>query len=171
MYLVCKLRKWLRLSGNMKSDTKDSPELSPVSLTIIDRYSAAIAEGDSDRMDSLRAEDFILDFIPRDAFASNPLDNQETLTFWPAWFRAFTEMDYQVIRTIAGQQVVVTQWIFLGTHSAVLDHPVFDQRIEATGKTIRLRGASIYDIFEEKIQRETTYMDLSTLYVELGVTL
>ena len=40
-----------------------------------------------------------------------------------------------------------------------------------TGKTIRIRGVSVYDLDGGLIQRETLYLDLATLLVELGVTL
>ena len=43
--------------------------------------------------------------------------------------------------------------------------------MDATGKTIRLRGVSVFDLHQGLIQRETLYLDLATLFVELGVTL
>lgn len=141
-----------------------------VALEVIERYSAALAAGDSAAMDSLRAQDFELDFAPRDAFESAPLDNEATRAFWPAWFAAFSEMDYQVARTVAAPDVVVTEWVFLGVHSGLLEHPIFDGRIEPSNRTIRLRGISIYDVEAGLICCETTYVDLSTLYVELGVS-
>ena len=39
------------------------------------------------------------------------------------------------------------------------------------GKTVRLRGISVYDIGEGLVRRETAYIDLATLMVELGVEL
>ena len=105
-----------------------------------------------------------------DAFESGPLGSQETRTFWPAWFAAFPEMDYRVERTIAAETIVVTEWVFLGVHSGPLEHPIFDVRIEPSGRTIRLRGISVYDVDAGLICCETTYVDLSTLYVELGVS-
>ena len=80
-------------------------------------------------------------------------------------------MDYEVTRTIAAENVVVTQWTFIGTFSNTLGVPVFDPPQEPTGKTIRIRGISVYDITAELIQKETMYIDLATLYVELGVSL
>ena len=71
---------------------------------------------------------------------------------------------------IAAENVVVTQWVFTGTHTEPLGVPVFDPPQEPTGKTIRLRGVSVYDIDTGLIQKETMYIDLVTLWVELGVT-
>jgi steroid delta-isomerase-like uncharacterized protein len=80
-------------------------------------------------------------------------------------------MDYEVTRTIAAETVVVTQWTFTGTHTQPLGAPVFDPPVEPSGRTICLRGVAIYDIQDGAIQRETAYIDLATLMVELGVEL
>jgi hypothetical protein len=77
-------------------------------------------------------------------------------------------MDYEVKRTIAAADVV-TEWVFTGTHTGPLGPPVFEERFEATGRTIQFRGVTIYDVRDGLIQRETIYMDLATLIVELGV--
>jgi steroid delta-isomerase-like uncharacterized protein len=130
---------------------------------------AALASADSERMNALRSQDFVLDFVYSDAFESGPLSEKETEAFWPAWFAGFPEMDFEVTRTIAAEKVVVTQWVFTGTNSGPLGSPIFKSGREPTDRTIRFRGVSIYDVHGGLIQRETTYMDLATLMVELGV--
>ncbi len=122
-------------------------------------------------MQALWSEDYVLDWVHGDAFENKPLTTAETAAFWPAWFAAFPEMDYEVTRTIAGDTVVVTQWNFTGVHTQPLGSPIFNPAIQPKGRTISFRGASIYDIGSGKVQRETTYLDLATLMVELGVTL
>jgi len=141
----------------------------PSALEVVSQYAVALARGDSNRMNSLRATDFVLDFVHGDAFEDGPISVEETKKFWPAWFAGFPEMDYEVTRTVAAQEVVVTQWIFTGIHSGSLGPPIFEHSREPTGRTIRFRGVSIYDVREGLIQRETMYMDLATLMVELGV--
>jgi steroid delta-isomerase-like uncharacterized protein len=149
-----------------------SPSMAPSSaLEVVAEYSAALAAGDSNRMDVVRAENFALDLVHRDAFESAELSREETKAFWPSWFAGFPEMDYQVTRTIAAEEVVVTQWLFMGTNTGPLTPPVFGSHMEPTGKTIRFRGVSVYDVQEGLIQRETIYMDMATLFVELEVTL
>jgi steroid delta-isomerase-like uncharacterized protein len=120
-------------------------------------------------MASLRADEFVLDWVHGDAFQNLPLSRTETDQFWPAWFSGFPEMDYEVNRTIAAAEVIVVQWTFTGTHSQVLGPPIFNPPVEATGRTVQLRGVSIYDVHNGAIDRETTYLDLATLMVELGV--
>jgi steroid delta-isomerase-like uncharacterized protein len=138
-------------------------------LDVAYRYSTALAAQDSQTMVSLHSQDFVLDFVYGDAFESGPLSAEHTKQFWPGWFAGFPEMDYEVTRTIAGETVVVTQWIFTGTHGGVLGPPVFEKPLDPTDRTIRFRGVSIYDIGNGLILRETTYMDFATLLVELGV--
>ncbi len=141
------------------------------SLELVAEYSAALAAGDCERMDILCAEDFELDLVHRDVFDSAALSREETKAFWPSWVASFPEMDYQVTRTIAAEELVVTQWVFTGTNTGPLTPPVFGRHMEPTGKTIRFRGVSVYDVRDGLILRETIYLDMATLLVELGVTL
>ena len=150
------------------NDTGKSPL---TSLEVVTGYLEALAAGDSQAMDAYRGTDYVLDLVQRDAFEQGALSHQETRAFWPSWFASFPDMDLQVTRTIAAETVVVTQWVFMGTNSGPLTEPVFEPELDPTGKTIRFRGVSIYDVQEGLIQRETLYMDLATLFVELGVTL
>ncbi len=137
-------------------------------LDVISTYVAALTAGDSERMNALRSPDFVLDFVHGDAFEDGPLSADETERFWPSWFAGFPEMDFEITRTIAAEDVVVTQWIFTGTNTGPLEPPIFEPHREPSGRTIRFRGVSIYDVSDDLIQRETMYMDLATLMVELG---
>jgi steroid delta-isomerase-like uncharacterized protein len=143
----------------------------PSALRVISDYAAAMNAQDSKRMHALRSSAFVMDLVQNDAFQSDPLSAQRTQEFWPAWFAGFAEMDLEITRTIAAETVVVTQWVFTGTHTGPLEPPVFGRRVEPTGRTIRFRGVSIYDVGEGLIQRETMYIDLATIMVELGVQL
>jgi predicted ester cyclase len=137
------------------------------SLDVISNYVAALAARDGKRMHSFRSPDFVLDFVHGDAFEDGPLSAENTDNFWPAWFAGFPEMDFEVTRTIAAEDVVVTQWIFTGTHNGRIEPPIFSQGLEPTGRTIRFRGVSVYDVSHGLIQREMLYIDLATLMVEL----
>ncbi len=140
-------------------------------LAVVAAYVEALARQDSQRMEQLRAADYVLDFVYADAFAERPLSQEETRRFWPVWFAGFPEMDFAVTRTIAAPAVVVVEWTFMGVQTGALEPPVFETRREATGRTVRFRGVSLYDVLDGQIQRETAYLDLATLLVELGVAL
>ena len=139
-------------------------------IDLISNYVNALVHQDVERMNHSRAADFVLDWVHGDAYGDSPLSAEGAATFWPTWFAAFPEMDYEVTRTIAAETVVVTQWTFTGTHSRLLGAPVFDKPLPPSGRTIRFRGVSVYDIADDLIQRETMYIDLATLLVELGAT-
>ena len=138
-------------------------------LQVISEHFTALAAGNSEGMNALRSPDFVLDFVCADAFESGTLSVETAQEFWPSWFTAFPEMDYHVTRTIAAENVIVAQWVFTGTHAGPLGPPIFEERVGPTGRTVRLRGVSIFDVSEGLIRRETTYTDLATLWVELGV--
>jgi steroid delta-isomerase-like uncharacterized protein len=141
----------------------------PTSLHTIEKYIEAFIQRDTLTMQSMRTGDFVLDWVHSDAFEDKPLDQEGANQFWPAWLEGFSEMDYEVTRTIAAESVVVIQWTFTGTHNGPLGPPVFDPPLEPTGRTIRLRGISVYDLEDLLLRRETMYIDLATLWVELGV--
>lgn len=141
----------------------------PTSLHTIEKYIEALIKRDTLTMQAMRTGDFVLDWVHSDAFENQPLDQEGTNQFWPTWFKGFSEMDYEVTRTIAAESVVVLQWTFTGTHDGPLGPPVFDPPLEPTGRTIQLRGISVYDLDEVLLRRETMYIDLATLWVELGV--
>jgi len=142
----------------------------PASIHTIEKYVAALTDRDILIMQSLRAPGFVLDWVHADAFENKPLTHDETNQFWPTWFQGFPDLDFEVTRTIAAETVVVVQWIFTGTHNGPLGGSVFDPPLAPTGHTIRLRGVSVYDLQDELLLRETMYIDLATLWVELGVT-
>ena len=143
----------------------------PSALEIVAEYSAAIAAGDTEKMKSLHASDYLLDWVYADAFENSPRTAQETAKFWPSWFAGFPDMDYEVTRTIAALEVVIVQWVFTGTNSGPLGPPAFRELVEPTGRTIQFRGVTVYDVTDGLICCEATYMDLATLMVELGIVL
>lgn len=149
----------------MNSETK-SNTLS--AFEVISKYVAAMAVGDTDTMESFHADEFMVDWVMGDSFENPPSSVEESNKFFPAWFSGFDDMDYEVKRTIAADEVVVTEWVFIGTHTGSLGPPVFEKTLDPTGRTIQLRGATVYDVSEGLIQKETIYMDLATLIVELG---
>lgn len=147
----------------------DKTRHTSLALQVVSEYATAMVARDSARMEALRAAGFVLDFVHNDAAEREPLSAEEARMFWSFWFVAFPELDWEVTRTIAAANVIVTQWVFTGTNSGPLEPSIFGDRVEPTGRTIQLRGASFYDVSGGLIQRETAYLDFATLVVELGV--
>ena len=147
----------------------DATSGDPSAFEVVSQLVAAMATQDIETMKALHAEDYVVDWVYGDAFESPPVSAEESAGFFPAWFVGFDDIDYELKRTIAADEVVVTEWVFTGTHTGPLGPPVFEQRLEATGRTIRFRGMTVYDVSDGLVQREAIYMDLATLIVELGV--
>ena len=155
----------------METKGKQLQNNTQLSLALISRYVSAMQKHDSGQMNELRSTDFVLDLVPGDAFDDNTKTETETKRFWPTWFSAFSEYDYQVTRTIAADTVVVTEWRFTGINTSRLDSSIFGREVDPTNKTIQFRGVSIYEIEDNLITSESLYMDLATLWVELGIGL
>lgn len=137
-------------------------------VEVIAEYTAALVARNVEAMDRLRGEGYTLDYVHADAFREEPVSAEQARAFWPAWFAAFSAADYEVTRTLAAAEVVAVQWTFTGTHTSPLGPPAFSPPAAPTGRTIRFRGATFYDVREGRIERETLYFDLATLMVELG---
>jgi len=138
-------------------------------LAIVTEYVSALIAKDRERMDALRSEDYSLDFVHDDAKGERPHSRDYARSFWSAWFVAFPDADWEFTRTIVAEAVVVCEGIFTATHTGPLGKPVADQVIPPTGRTVRFRGAFVYDLQGGLIQRETCYLDVATFWVELGV--
>ena len=59
-------------------------------------------------MVALRSPGFVMDFVHGDVFRDEPLSEDATKQFWLAWFHAFPGGNFEVTRTIAAQNVIVT---------------------------------------------------------------
>ena len=144
--------------------------LNKSSLEVVAEYAEAICASDGERMAACRSEGYLLDFVHRDASGGAPLSEGEARQFWNAWFKAFPEMDFQVTRTILAEGVAVTQWIFTAMNGGPIMPPISDTPVEPTGKPIRFRGVSIFELNQGLIQHENMYIDFATIWAELDVT-
>ena len=145
-------------------------------LTALDialQYAKALAARNEERLQRLRASTYTLDAVHLDAFACRPLTATEAKEMYSALFTAFPDSNFAVKRTIAAPEVVVQEWTFTGTNTGRFDRWPYANSAnqEPSGKRVRLRGLTIYDISSELIQRETIYMDSVTLAVERGESL
>lgn len=139
-------------------------------LDVASQYATAIAARDGERMHALRATTYVLDFVHLDAFQASPLAATEGKDVYRSLFTAFPDSDFEVTRTITGEEVVVQEWIFTGTNTGRFEllGVAGSASRGPTGNTVHLRGASIYDISGGLVQRETIYLNNATLAVEKG---
>ncbi len=155
------------MEGHVRAHATSS---GPSAFEVVSQLVAALAARDIETMQTLHAKNYVVDWVCGDAFENPPASAEESAAFFPAWFVGFDDIDYEVKRTIAAETVVVTEWVFTGTHTGPLGPPVFEEQLDPTGRTIQFRGVTVYDVSGGLIQRETIYMDLATLLVELGAS-
>ncbi|MDH3715328.1 MAG: ester cyclase [Gammaproteobacteria bacterium] len=116
-----------------------------------------------------RAPDFAFDAVHRDTFGGELLDADASREFWRAWVTAFNEFDWEHTRTIVTESIAVCEWIYCGEQDGPLDN-IFGFNVPGCGRVVRFRGTSICEFRDGRITRETMYMDLATLMIELGIT-
>jgi len=142
----------------------------PSALEIATQYGAAIIARDSKSLHALRSKDCITDWVHEDAFRYRPDTAQQATDRYEALFVAFPDLNLEVTRTIAGEEVVVQEWTLTGTNKGTLAPPLLRNRsADPTGHRFILRGISVLDISNGLIQRETIYLDNATWLVELGI--
>jgi len=142
----------------------------PTALEVATQYVSAIIAKDTDRMHALRSKDCITDWVHEDAFMFRPDTAEEATDRYRALFIAMPDLDLEAKRTIVAEEVVVQEWTITGTNTGPLEPPLLrNERAEATGNSLRLRGVSILDIKKGLITRETIYLDNATWAVELGI--
>lgn len=142
----------------------------PTALDIVTQYNSTIIAKDPESMHALRAKDCITDWVHEDAFMFRPDTAEEATDRYRALFIAIPDLDLEVKRTIVAEEVVVQEWTMIGTNTGPLEPPLLrNERAEATGNSIRLRGISVLDIKDGLIVHETIYLDNATWAVELGI--
>ena len=138
-------------------------------MDVVSDYIEALKQTDSNRMQTLRSEDYVMDFVAGDAFSESVVSNTGIHLFWTTWFHGLSDFSYQVSRTFSAKHFVITEWILTGIHIGQLGPPMSEKTISPSGERISYRGVSIYEVNNQQIQKETLYMDLATIWVELGV--
>jgi hypothetical protein len=132
-------------------------------------YGSAIAGRNLAAMAALRTPGCMVDLVYRDAYGQNSpgLDPGD---FYRSLFDAFVAFDFEITRSLAAAGAVFSEWTLRGQTSGLLKAPLFAEpgSPPAAGRAIRLRGASLFEISNGRIQREIIYFDYLTLMVEVG---
>jgi steroid delta-isomerase-like uncharacterized protein len=139
------------------------------SIDVITEYLDAAAVGDAKAMANLCSTGFVFDVVHRDAEGRNPFNAEGALRFWQSWFAAFSSFDWEIIRAIDADDIVIVEWIFVGKQDGPLEG-LFRFPVQISNKAVRFRGASFFECKDGEIAYLTLYMDLATLMVELGVS-
>jgi steroid delta-isomerase-like uncharacterized protein len=124
----------------------------------------AFNDGDLDRAAALVSDDFEL----TDVAAGQPFHGPEGCRQWLGTFlTALPDARTELVNLFSDGSRVATEHVGRGTHSGPLATPA--GTIPATGRTVELRFAELYEVRDGKLARMTAYYDSGTLMRQLGL--
>jgi predicted ester cyclase len=116
-------------------------------LKLLGRYSEAMFDGDTDAVYEVWSPDFVSHVTARVAPERVGTDVRgEEQVWWRAVKAAFPDMEFRVDLLIEHDDLVVSNWTVVGTHTGA---PFFD--VEPSGDPVEINGTAILRIQDGKI--------------------
>ena len=127
-----------------------------------DRYTEAINAHDPVAIGALFAPDGTLEEP-----AGRAAGRDEVVAYWQQFFAAFP--DLRVVDEVEGDggDTAINEWSAVGTHLGPLETP--DGTVEATGRSIALRGCDVIGVRGGEITGHRVYYDPVQLGAQLGL--
>ena len=116
---------------------------------------------DPEQVVSLLADEHVYEDVTFGAVNRGPA---ETRRFFEGAYAAFPDIHFEATTTVVGPERGALEWTMTGTHRG--DMP----GMPATGKSFRVRGATVFEIAGGKIRSVRDYWDAATLLRQLGLT-
>ena len=123
-------------------------------------YLAAWNAHDVEKIASFFTDDCVYEDVARGAVNRG---KEELKAFVSAFFAAVPDVQFEVKSGFGAGDWAGSEWIMTGTRTGAMPG------IPATGKSFSIRGASITELQEGKIRRNTDYWNLASLLQQLGV--
>lgn len=143
----------------MRTETRTDRNVAVVT-SLYERFNA----GDIDGIVALCHQDVELLDVPSGVVFSG----HDGIRNWmQVWKTAAPDSQTELTLTIADGDYVATEHIGRGTHTGPLVSP--DGEIPATGRSIELRFAEVFELRNEKITRLRAYTDTMTFLRQIGV--
>ncbi len=92
---------------------------------------------------------------------------------WRMWFRGFPDFQFEVVRMLGGNDVIVLQLRMRGTHTGEFRFrgtQSMEKPLLPTNNLFELPGCAVHQVVSNKIKRLWAYWDTATLLQQLGVT-
>lgn len=122
-------------------------------------YYAAWNSHDVENLASFFTDDLICEDVPMGAVQRNKKEFKDS---WSNFFDTCPDFRLELKAVFAADNWAGSEWIISGTHAG--DWP----GLPATGKRFSLRGASICELRDGKLKRESMYWDGVSLLQQLG---
>ena len=123
-------------------------------------YLAAWNSHDVEKILTFFTDDCVYEDVATGAVYSG---KEELKAFSSATFAAFDGLKFERTSSFVAGDWRGAEWIMSGTHSGDLPG------LPATGKSFSVRGASITELHEGKIRRNTDYWNLASFLQQIGV--
>jgi steroid delta-isomerase-like uncharacterized protein len=127
---------------------------------VVDAHEAAEAAHDPEAVAATFAEAGVLDPKPTGATF---VGRKEIAAWYTDLFTAFPDITPRLINRFRDGNTITDEVVFAGTH----DGPFLG--IPATGKSVEVPAAIIYDIEDGALRRESAYWDIATMLIQMGV--
>lgn len=127
---------------------------------VLEDLAAAWTAHDIDRVLSLCADDCVYEDV---TMAAVNRGKAELKAFAGAVLAAFPDFKMKLTSGFAAGNRAGAEWTMSGTHKGDLPG------MPATGKTFVVRGASICEVDERKIKRNSDYWDMVTFLKQIGL--
>lgn len=121
---------------------------------------AAWSQHDLARIDALFAADGVYEDVPPRREYVGP---EEIKGFLSAIWTWAPDIEFSVTSVAVAGGTAVAEWVMTGTQTGPIG------AIPASGNEFSVRGASVLEIRDGKITRNSDYYDLSSLLVQFGV--
>jgi steroid delta-isomerase-like uncharacterized protein len=127
---------------------------------IIQDYYASWSSHDVEKVASFFVDDLVYEDVPMRA-AQHGKD--EFRASWSAFFDACPDFNIQMKALVTSGDQAASEWVMTGKLTKDLPG------LPATGKGFSIRGASIFELRDDKISRNRDYWDLMALLQQVGV--
>jgi steroid delta-isomerase-like uncharacterized protein len=127
---------------------------------LLEALAAAWTAHDIDKVLSLCTDDCVYEDV---TMAAVNRGKEELMAFGGAVLAAFPDFKMELTSGFTAGNWAGAEWIMSGTHKGDLPG------MPATNKTFSLRGASICEMHEGKIKRNSDYWDMVTFLKQIGL--
>jgi steroid delta-isomerase-like uncharacterized protein len=121
---------------------------------------AAWLSHDVDKIASFFTDDGVFEDLPLEAVNRG---KQEIKAYISATFAAWPDFKLEPTSLFFSGNWAAAEWIMTGTHAGDF------AGMPATGKKFSVRGASVFEIMEAKLKRETLYYDKALFLRQVGL--
>lgn len=125
----------------------------------------AVERHDIDAAAALYADDAVL--MTPDAGAVRGREN--IAEYWHHFIDAFPDAHYETVAKLESDGRAVDEGYFIGTNTEAMTTPT-GERIEATGKHVRLRSCDIASVKDGMVTEHHVYFDESEFMRQMGLS-